>query len=137
MMADKKKPTGDYEVGYCKPPRQHQFPKGQSGNPGGPPKSKKRGLTDVSEILNEPVKVNAGGKEREMSPFEASFRQLARRAINGDLRAIRKFVRICEEYEIIAPPPAVTGSGVLVAPKGVDFYEWLESVTEEVPINEE
>ena len=136
-MADKKKPTGDYEVGYCKPPRQHQFPKGQSGNPGGPPKSKKRSKTDVSELLNEPVKVTAGGKEREMSPFEASFRQLAIKAINGNLRAVRKFVKICEEYKILAPPPPVTGSGVLVAPKGVDFYEWLESVTEEVPINEE
>ncbi len=137
MMADKKKPTGDYEVGYCKPPRQHQFPKGQSGNPGGPPKSKKRGLTDVSEILNEPVKVNAGGKEREMSPFEVSLRKLAIKAIKGDLRAIRKFIKYCEEYGILDPPQAVTGSGVLVAPKGVDFYEWLESVTEEVPINEE
>ncbi len=31
-MADKKKPSGDNEVGYGKPPKEHQFSKGKSGN---------------------------------------------------------------------------------------------------------
>ena len=134
-MADRKKPNGDNEVGYGKPPKERQFKPGQSGNLKGRPKSKKSGLTDVSELLNEPVKVKAGGKVREMGPFEAGLRKLAKRAVDKDLRAILKFVKICEEYGGIAPPPAVTGGGVVRAPKGVNFYEWLESVTEEVPID--
>ena len=132
-MADKKKPTGDNEVGYGKPPKEHRFPKGRSGNVSGRPKSKKSGLTDISGLLNEPVKVKAGGKAREMGLFEAGLRKLAKRAVDKDLRAILRFVKICEEYGAFAPPSAVTGGGVVRAPKGVNFHEWLESVTEEVP----
>ncbi len=126
----------DYEVGYGRPPKHTQFNKGQSGNPRGRPKSRKSGSTDVSELLNEPVRVKTGGKARDMLPFEAGFRQLALKALNGDLPAIRKFVKICEEYGVVALPQADTG-GVFTAPKGVNFHEWLESVTEEVPVDEE
>ncbi len=135
-MAEEKKPTGDNEVGYGKPPKERQFKPGQSGNLKGRPKSKKSGLTDVSELLNEPVKVKAGGKVREMGPFEAGLRKLAKRAVDKDLRAILKFVRICEEYAVFAPPSANTSCGVVHAPKGVNLIEWLESVTEWVPIDE-
>ena len=135
-MAKKTKPRGDNEVGYGKPPKEHRFPKGRSGNVSGRPNSKKSGLTDISGLLNEPVKVKAGGKVREMGPFEAGLRKLAKRAVDKDLRAILKFVKYCEEYGAFAPPSAVTGGGVVRAPKGVNFHEWLESVTEEVPIDE-
>ena len=136
-MAEKKKPAGDNEVGYGKPPKEHQFKPGQSGNTKGRSKSRKSGLTDISGLLNEPVKVKAGGKVREMGPFEAGLWKLAKRAVDKDLRAILKFVKICEEYGAFAPPSAVTGGGVVRAPKGVNFHEWLESVTEEVPIDAE
>jgi hypothetical protein len=33
--ATKKHPTGDYEVGYCRPPVHTQYEKGKSGNPKG------------------------------------------------------------------------------------------------------
>ncbi len=135
-MAEKKRPTGDNEVGYGNPPKEHQFKPGQSGNIKGRPKSKKSGLTDVSELLNEPVKVKAGGKVREMGSFEAGLRKLVKRAVDKDLRAILKFVKICEEYGVIGALPAATGGGVVRAPKGVKFQEWFESVTEEVPIDE-
>ncbi len=136
-MADKKKSSSDYEVGCGKPPKEYQFKPGQSGNPRGRPKSKKSGSTDISELLDEPVKVMSGGKVREMDPFEAGLRKTAKRAIEKDLRAILKFIRICEEYGVLVPPPAATGGGVIIAPKGVDFHEWFESVTEEVPVDEE
>ncbi len=128
-------PPAHEEVGYGRPPKAYQFPKGTSGNLRGRPKSKKSDLTDISGLLNEPVKVKAGGKVREMGPFEAGLWKLAKRAVDKDLRAILKFVKICEEYGVIAARPAATGGGVVRAPKGVEFYEWLESVTEEVPID--
>jgi len=134
-MADKKKPSGDNAVGYGKPPKEHRFPKGRSGNVSGRPKSKKSGLTDISGLLNEPVKVKAGGKVREMGPFEAGLRKRAKRAVDKDLRAILKFVKICEESGAFAPPSVATGGGVVRAPKGVNFHEWLESLTEDVPID--
>jgi hypothetical protein len=136
VSKDKKSKGGDYDVGYGKPPKEHQFPEKTSGNLKGRPKSGKLGSTDVSTVLNEPVKVKSGGKEREMSLFEAGLRQLARKALSKNLPAILKFIRICEEYRVIAPPPAATGGRVITAPKGVDFYEWLNSVSEEVPVDE-
>ena len=135
-MAKKTKPSGNNEVGYGKPPKEHQFKPGQSGNLKGRPKSRNSGLTDISKLLNEPVKVKAGGKVREMGPFEAGLRKLAKSAVDKDLRAILKFVKICEEHAVFAPPSAATGGGVVRAPKGVNFHEWLESVTEDVPIDE-
>ncbi len=136
-MADKKKSSSDYEVGCGKPPKEYQFKPGQSGNPRGRPKSRKSGSTDISELLGEPIKVTTGGKVRDMGPFEASLRKLAKRAVGGHLPSILSFIATCEEYEILAPPPVATGGGVFRAPKGVDFYEWLESVTEMVPSDEE
>ena len=137
MMADKKKPSGDYEVGRGKPPRKYQWRKGQSGNLRGRPKSKKSGSADVAALLDAPVKVTAGGKKGEMSPFEASLRQLAKRALAGNLPAILKFLKLCEEYGVIAPPPAATGGGVVYAPKGVSPEDWLKGGAEEVPVDEE
>ena len=137
MMADKEEPSGDYEVGCGKPPKEHQFKPGRSGNIRGRPKAKNSGSADISEFINKPVKVMAGGKVRKMGPFEAGLRKIAKKAVDGHLPSILKFIRICEEYGVLAPPPAATGGGVIIAPKGVDFGEWFESVTEEVPVDEE
>ena len=48
----------------------------------------------------------------------------------------RRLVRIFARSGVIAPPPAVTGGGVITARKGVNFQEWLNRVTEEVPVDE-
>ncbi len=136
MADNKKNPTGDYKIGKGKPPKGHQWQKGQSGNPRGRPKSKNSGGTDVAAILEAPVKVKVGGKECDMSPFEASFRQLAKKAVGGNFPAIAKFLKVCEEYGAIAPPPAPKVGGVFVLPKGVDYDEWRERFTEEVPVDD-
>ena len=135
-MTDKKKPTGGYEVGYALPPKKGQIREGEIRNPKGRGKSRNSGSSDISELLNEPIKVTIGGKVRKMGPFEAGLRKLAKRAVDGHLPSILKFIRVCEEYGVLTPPPAATVGGVIRAPKGVNFYEWVESVTEEVPIDE-
>jgi hypothetical protein len=40
-MRKKRRPSGDYEVGYGKPPKHTRFKPGQSGNPKGRPKASK------------------------------------------------------------------------------------------------
>lgn len=137
MAGSRKHPSGDYAVGYCRPPKAQRFPKGVSGNPKGRPKSKKSDSANVSALLDAPVKVTAGGKTQDMHPFEASVRKLAKKALKGDVSAIVRFIRLCERYEALVPPPVETGGGVIRAPKGLDFQEWFEAVTEEVPIDEE
>jgi hypothetical protein len=136
MSGDENDGTGDYEVGKGKPPKHTRFPKGRSGNPRGRPRTKKVGAAAITGLLEKPVTVRAGRKVRKISPFEAGFRQTARRALEGNLRSIIRFIRLCEEYGVLVPPEPEYGGGVVVAPQGVDFFDWLESVTEPIPPDE-
>ncbi len=132
MSKDKKGKGVDYDVGYGKPPKAHQFPKGTSGNPAGAPS--KRKPVDVAAILNEPLAVKASGVSQKMPAFEVGVRRLVERGLKQkDLNAILEFLGLCESYRLLVPPPADHGGGVIVAPKGVDFHEWIESNTELVP----
>ncbi len=136
-MADQKKPGSEYEVGYGKPPKEHQFKPGQSGNVGGRKKSKKSGAADISKILDAPVRVTIGGKVREMDSFEAGLRKIAKRAIDGHLPSSLKFIKICEEYGALKPPPAATGGGVILLPNGMSLDEWFARAAEEALGDEE
>lgn len=133
MSADKREPPGGDKVGYGRPPKHTQFKKGRSGNPGGRPKSRGSGTVDVAGILDQPIKVKRAGKVYEMSSFEASFRQIARKALDKDLPAIIAVIKACEEYGVICKLPIAQHGGVIRAPEGVDFQEWVDSVTELVP----
>ena len=133
-MADEKTPTGDYEVGYGRPPEKYQFPKGTSGNPAGAPSKPKPTPPDVAAVLNEPITVKTSGGRKKMPAFEVGVRRLVERGLKqGNLNAILRFIELCESHRLLVPPPVEHGGGVIVAPKGVDFNEWFESVTETVP----
>jgi Family of unknown function (DUF5681) len=118
----------DDEVGYGKPPKKHQFQKGQSGNPRGRPKKKRPEAIDITSALNAPVTATIEGVKRKISSFEASCRQLSKKALAGDVGAAIKFIKLCEENGLIVLPTPIQGGGVLIAPKGVDFQDWAESV---------
>ncbi len=133
MSKDNKGKDADYDVGYGKPPKAHQFPKGTSGNPAGAPSKRKQKPIDVAAILNEPLAVKASGVRRKMPAFEVGVRRLVERGLKQkDLNAILEFLKLCESYKLLVPPPVNQG-GVINAPKGVDLDKWLESVTELVP----
>ena len=75
----KKQPTGDYGVGYARPPKSGQWLKGQSGNPKGRPKHKL--TSDWVEALHEAgqeiVDGTIRGKRRRMTLVQAAaFRTL-------------------------------------------------------------
>ena len=59
--------TGDYEVGYGKPPPHTRFAKGQSGNPRGRPCGAKNFTTLLEEALDEAVTVTENGGRRKVS----------------------------------------------------------------------
>ena len=136
MSRDEMAEDSDYEVGKGKPPKEYCWKKGQSGNPRGRPKARKPEPVDVGAILNSPVKARLRGKETKVSSFEASFRQLAKKAIDGHLPSIKQFLKYSEEYGVIAPPAPEEDDGVVVAPKGVDLHDWVDEVTEWVPADE-
>ena len=123
----KKTTSGDYEVGYGRPPKSSRFPKGRSGNPRGRPKRVRPDELDVTALLTEPVAVTMGGVVRTISPFEAGLRSLAKRAVvENDLKAARAFLKVCEECGVLAPPrtPPLAG-GVILIPRTWDWDEWM------------
>ncbi len=134
MSKDKKGKGGDYDVGYGKPPKKHQFKKGTSGNPAGAPSKRKQKKIDVAAVLNEPLVVKNSGVRQKMMPFEVVVRRLVERGLkHKDLNAILVFLELCESFRQLVPPPVDQGGGVIHAPKGMTAHEWLESVAEWVP----
>jgi hypothetical protein len=61
------KPIANYNVGYGRPPRQHQFKAGQSGNPSGRPKGVRSFKSDLRDELAEVVSVKHGNKTLELT----------------------------------------------------------------------
>lgn len=94
------KPTLDYEVGNCKPPKHSQFKPGQSGNPKGRPKGAKSFDTIVREAMLKPVLVRTSTGTRKISTAEALVMKATESGTKGDLRAIDKLLGW---YERITP----------------------------------
>jgi hypothetical protein len=86
----------DYKTGPKRPPREHQFKKGQSGNPRGRPK----GHLNVRTLLQEELSVEVGVKNGENIPvLRAILRRLVRKAAEGELRAIESVLQRAERYQ--------------------------------------
>ncbi len=89
----------DYEIGYGKPPKSGQFKKGKSGNPNGRPKGSKNLKTLVMDEAYQIVEVLEQGKRMRLSQMHLMLKQLNRKAMSGDLKAIDKFFTLVAQYE--------------------------------------
>jgi len=85
----KKKPTGDYPVGYCRPPREHQFPKRVSGNPSGRP-SRRPSQDDIArEMFHRRTTVRTSSGEQRVQMREALLLAAIKEAMKGDVSMIK------------------------------------------------
>lgn len=89
-MKDKKQK--DYEVGYGKPPKQHQFKKGQSGNKKGRPKGGEGLKTILDEQINSKITISEHGKQRKVSQIEITIIALTNKAMKGDIRTANRLL---------------------------------------------
>jgi hypothetical protein len=112
----------DYEVGYCRPPKQHQFQRGQSGNPRGrrrQPVSKK---ATWQKLMNELVSLHEKGKTRRVTKYECLCLSHLTKAIKGDTRSTKFVIEEAEragfgdlgaERALIPDNDPTTPSGLL------------------------
>jgi hypothetical protein len=91
----------EYEVGPGRPPKEHQFKPGQSGNPKGAKRRPRPLLPDLKAIFerafNQTVKVTQGERERLITLWDAGMQQLARQFAKGDRYARRDAFWIAEK----------------------------------------
>jgi len=75
------------EVGYCRPPRQHEWKPGQSGNPGGRAKGSKNESTILREILARKIESRSAGKSRKISVVEGILLRITEDALKGNTKS--------------------------------------------------
>ena len=97
-----------YDVGYAKPPAEHQFKAGNSGNPRGRPKGARGFKNLVEEALSAKVTLNEKGQRRQVSVAAATLKRLIQKAVvDGDQRAIDRVLNLAQLIEADRPAPIV------------------------------
>lgn len=84
----------DYEVGKGKPPKEHQFQPGQSGNPKGRPPGSKNVHHVLSKILKEKITVTDAGKKMVVDKFEATMRAMVNKAFEGRPQSLKLLLEV-------------------------------------------
>lgn len=89
----------DYEVGYGKPPPQHRFKKGQSGNPRGRRRVKLNEAELIAKVRDELMSVTINGKLRRVTAFEAAIRKTHMTVLaKGNVRDLEKLFQLYARY---------------------------------------
>lgn len=86
--------SGDYAVGFGKPPMHTRFKKGQSGNVRGRPKGSLNLVTAINRALNEKIQIVENGRRRSITKLEAAVKQLCNKAALGDMRSIQQVIAL-------------------------------------------
>jgi hypothetical protein len=103
--APKRKPLGDHQVGYCKPPVANQF---RAGDPrtrrGGRPRKlspEAQARAELKASLEEMVSIGEGEGRRRVSAFKATILKLRRRwLVDGDLKAFREWMALADQFGV-------------------------------------
>jgi hypothetical protein len=95
----KRQPTGAYPIGYCRPPADHRFRPGQSGNPTGQRTgSQVKTIADeLNEVAAKKVTIRDGDKTQRVSLLTANILAHAMNGAKGDARSAALFLKQVEK----------------------------------------
>jgi hypothetical protein len=89
----KRQPTGDYDVGYCRPPQHSRFKPGHKSCGG-----RRRGSLNVRTLFDRAMKmklsVHKGDKTVTMPALQAAIEKHTLKAVQGDDRAWGKVIEL-------------------------------------------
>jgi len=93
-----------YKVGPGRPPKEHQFKPGQSGNPKGAKRKPKPMAPDLKAALecalHEPITLTQGERKRTMSMAEAGIKQLVAQFVKGNHQARRDLIVLADKLGV-------------------------------------
>ena len=90
--------TGDYEVGYARPPVATRFPPGRSGNPRGRPKGAKSVGQVLRAALSRRVVIHENGRAKRIRLQEAIIQGLVHDAARRNLNATKLLFALMDRY---------------------------------------
>jgi hypothetical protein len=123
-IREKKQPSGDYAVGYCKPPNRTQFKKGQSGHRG---RRKRNGnLLDLfKQIVAEKVGFRIGETVHTMTRGQAVLEANYLNALRGNQNAMQNCFILAEQARLFIDQADITQTGgFLFVPAPMTLEEW-------------
>jgi hypothetical protein len=103
MASDPIDPDGDnpqgegderYRVGYKRPPKEHQFKPGESGNARGRRRGAKGLKTIIKKELSERVRITENGATRSISKMELLIKRLVEKGGKGDYKSLAKLLEL-------------------------------------------
>lgn len=92
------------DVGYGKPPKEHQFKPGKSGNPKGKPKGAKGLKTMVCTAAEALEEYSVKGKKTKGARLQLGLHQLSIAAAKGNLKAVEKLAQLYAQYGPVPEP---------------------------------
>ena len=112
----------DYEVGRGKPPKEHQYKPGQSGNRRGSSAKararagKKAGFDSLfSEGMQQPVEVEEDGRTVMLTRLHLAIRRRVEEAAKGKMAPLKELLKLRDMPDQPPPAPVVFGSQLSLA----------------------
>jgi Family of unknown function (DUF5681) len=114
------------KVGYCSPPKAHQFRKGRSGNPRGRKTGEENMIAIFKRLATRRVKVNDNGRFRMLPLAEAIILQNIKAALQRNSNAVANMFRLAEEADEFKDwsDPKVAG-GLIFMPGKLSEEEFM------------
>ncbi|MGN6285410.1 MAG: hypothetical protein ACTHM2_09700 [Afipia sp.] len=101
----KQQPRGSYKVGYGRPPEQTKF-RSETAAAAAKARWQREQPSNPMSVLDRPIAVTINGKRRKVHPHEAKMIALGKRAMKGEVRAIKAFLKDCEKAGLLEKPAA-------------------------------